>query len=106
MPAGHVCGHVSLTHHLTFVLVSWTPRVADKEGRRLFCGVAVIVSKDMGVGLQKEADVGVADPLADHLRIDAGFGSANWSMPTISGVHVSSHRRRACSALWSRLRWP
>jgi hypothetical protein len=27
----------------------------------------------MGVGLQKEADVGVADPLADHLRIDAGF---------------------------------
>ena len=73
MPDGHVFGHVGLAHHLTFVLVGWTPRVADKEGRRLFCGVAVIVSKDMGVGLQKEADVGVADPLADHLRADAGF---------------------------------
>jgi hypothetical protein len=77
MPDGHVFGHVSLAHHLTFVLtfvlVSWTPRVADEEGRRLFCGVAVIVSKDMGVGLQKEADVGAADPLADHLRVDAGL---------------------------------
>jgi hypothetical protein len=73
MPDGHVFGHIRLAHHLTFVLVGWAPRVADEEGRDLFCGVAVIVSKDMGVGLQKEADVGMADPLADHLRVDAGF---------------------------------
>ena len=39
----------------------------------MFRSVSVIVSQDMGVCLQKEGDVGVADPLADHLRVDAGF---------------------------------
>jgi hypothetical protein len=28
------------------------------------------------IGLQEESNIGVADPLADHLRADAGFERA------------------------------
>src|ERR1700761_2743146 len=40
---------------------------------RPLCGVAVMVSQNMHIGLQEESDVGVADPLAYHLRAYAGF---------------------------------
>jgi hypothetical protein len=38
----------------------------------------------MRTGLQEESNVGVADPLADHLRVDAGFeGTGGIGMPQI-----------------------
>jgi len=38
----------------------------------LLCCLAVVVSQHVGVGLQEEADIGVADPFADYLRADTG----------------------------------
>jgi hypothetical protein len=63
MPDGHVFGHISLAHHLTLVLVSWTPRVADEERSRLLGGVAVIVSTDLPhpVGRARIADHRIGD---------------------------------------------
>jgi hypothetical protein len=48
-------------------------RVPQQEGGRLLGGVSVIVSQNMRIGLQEESNIGVADPLADHLRAYAGF---------------------------------
>jgi hypothetical protein len=42
----------------------------------LLCGVSVIVSEDMCIGLQEESDVGVPDSLAEYLRAYAGFQRA------------------------------
>jgi hypothetical protein len=47
--------------------------VTDQKRRGLFCGVAVIGSDHVGIGVEEESDVGVTDPLADHFRVDPGF---------------------------------
>ena len=65
-----------MANHLTVAFVGWIPPVADQEGGRLLGGVAVIVSQNVRIGLQEESNIGVADPLADHLRADAGFERA------------------------------
>jgi len=65
-----------MANHLTVAFVGWIPPVADQEGGRLLRGVAVIVSQNVRIGLQEESNIGVADPLADHLRTDAGFERA------------------------------
>ena len=76
MPDGHVFGHIRMANHLTVAFVGGIPSVADQEGGRLLRGVAVIVSQNVRIGLQEESNIGVADPLADHLRADAGFERA------------------------------
>jgi hypothetical protein len=58
---------------LTIASVGWVPPFADEECGRLLRGVSVVVSQNMRIGLQEESNVGVADPLADHLRVDTGF---------------------------------
>ena len=69
---------------LTIASGGWVPHFADEECGRLLRGVSVIVSQDMRIGLQQESNVGVADPLADHLRVDAGFeGTGSIGMPQI-----------------------
>ena len=65
-----------MANHLTVAFVGWIPPVADQEGGRLLRGFAVIVSQNVRIGLQEESNIGVADPLADHLRADAGFERA------------------------------
>jgi hypothetical protein len=35
------------------------PPVADQKCVRLLCGVSVIVTEDVAIGLQEESDVGV-----------------------------------------------
>jgi len=62
--------------NLTIGFGCWTPAVSDEESGRPLGGVSVIVSYDMRIGLQEESNIGVADPLADHLRDDAGFERA------------------------------
>jgi hypothetical protein len=73
MPDGHVFGHIRRVKHLRIAFVARIPPVADEECGRLLGGVSVIVSQNMRIGLQEESNIGVADPLADHLRAYAGF---------------------------------
>src|SRR4029077_15025369 len=74
IPDGHVFGRIRRAKHLTVAFVGWIPAVADEECGRPLGGV--IVSQNMRIGLQEESDIGVADPLADHLRAYAGFPTA------------------------------
>jgi hypothetical protein len=62
-----------MANHLTVAFVGWIPPVANQEGGRLLGGISVVTTENVRVGLQEEPNVGVADPLADHLRADAGF---------------------------------
>ena len=87
MPSGHVFGHIRLSNHLTVAFVGCIPPVADQEGGGLLRGVAVVTLDHVGVGLEEEPNVRVADPLADHLRADAGFERAGRvGMPQIVGA--------------------
>jgi hypothetical protein len=58
---------------ITLICVCEGPIVADQEGGRPLGGIPVVVAQDVRVGLQEEPDVGVPDPLADHLRAYAGL---------------------------------
>lgn len=49
------------------------PTVADEERCGLLRRFTVVIDQDVGVRLQEEADVGVPDSVADHLRADTGF---------------------------------
>jgi hypothetical protein len=72
---------------VTIASGGWVPPFADEECGRLLRGVSVVVSQDMRIGLQEESNVGVADPLADHLRVDAGFeGAGGIGVPQIVGA--------------------
>ena len=73
MPDGHVFGHIRRAKHLRIAIVGRIPAVADEECGRPLGGVLVIVSKNMRIGLQEESNIGVADPLADHLGADASL---------------------------------
>jgi hypothetical protein len=48
-------------------LVVGIPGIAEQKARGLLCCLMVIVSQHVGVDLQEESDVGVADALTDHL---------------------------------------
>ena len=56
------------------ILVCRSLRLAQQESRRLLGGFAVVIAQHVRIGLQKEPDVGVADPLADHFRAYPCFG--------------------------------
>ena len=72
MPDGCVFGHIRRAKHLTISCVGWVPAIADEECGRPLGGVSVIVSQNIRIGLHEESNIGVADPLADHLRAYAG----------------------------------
>jgi len=75
MPDGNVFGNISLAHHLTIAFFEWIPRIADQECGRLLRGVSIIVSEDMRIGLQEKPNIGVPDPLADHLGLMPAFSA-------------------------------
>ncbi len=58
---------------LATVLLAGILPIADQEGGCPLRGVSVIVSEHMRVGLQKETDIGVPDPVAEHLRAYVGL---------------------------------
>jgi hypothetical protein len=60
------------------LLIIWfgIPAVPDKERRGLLGRLPVVVRDHVGVGLQEEPNVRVADSLADNLRADTGFERA------------------------------
>ena len=66
-------GHIRRAKHLTVAFVGYVPAVTNEECGGLLGGVSVIVSQNMRIGLQEESNIGVADPLADHLRAYASF---------------------------------
>ena len=60
------------------MLIIWfgVPTVPDEERRGLLGRLTVVVRDHVGVGLQEEPNVRVADSLAENLRADAGFQRA------------------------------
>ena len=70
MPFRNGFGNISRANHP--VSSAEIPGVADQEGGHLAGGVSVIGSANVRVGLQDESNVGVPDPLTDHLRTYAG----------------------------------
>ena len=81
MSDGNVFRNIRLAHHRAIVRPD--PSLADEECGRLLGGVAIFASEDMCVGLQKEPNIGVPDPLADHLGL----------IPALSAPVASECRR-------------
>ena len=46
---------------------------AQQERCGLLSGLAVVLLQDVRVGLQEEADVGMADAVTDHFRVHTGL---------------------------------
>jgi hypothetical protein len=73
---GHVFGHISLAHHLTFFLISWTSRapassdvpctIADTMSQYVSCEVAALTGQPSGAvrrcPMSQPADAGTAHP--------------------------------------------
>jgi hypothetical protein len=60
------------------LLIIWfgIPAVPDEERRGLLGRLPVVIRDHVGVGLEEEPDVRVADSLAENLRADTGFQRA------------------------------
>src|SRR5579875_2609721 len=82
------------------------PRIAKQEFGGLFRCLAVVVSQHMGVGLQEKPDVGVANPLTDHLRADAGpqrAGGVGVAQIVESDARQARRGRQSVEALADRV---
>jgi hypothetical protein len=56
-------------HHLVGIFFTQTPPLPEKECGGLLGGVSVIVSQNVRVGLQEEANIRMANAVADHLGV-------------------------------------
>ena len=59
------------------IFFTQTPPLPEKECGGLLGGVSVIVSENVRVGLQEEANIRMADAVADHLGVYSGFETGN-----------------------------
>ena len=55
------------------IFFTQTPPIPEKERGGLLGGVSVIVSENVRVGLQEEANIRMANAVADHLGVYSGF---------------------------------